>query len=74
MLLILFIRALTLPGAGEGIYYYLYPDMNRLANIKVASLFTTHFIVIILIWVFWGCLNQKRYLVVDPGVRKMLKM
>ncbi|KAM9349534.1 sodium- and chloride-dependent betaine transporter-like [Symphorus nematophorus] len=35
MLLILFIRGLTLPGAGEGIYYYLYPDLNRLANLEV---------------------------------------
>ena len=35
MLLILLIRGLTLPGAWEGIYYYLYPDMNRLANLEV---------------------------------------
>nr|XP_046265083.1 sodium- and chloride-dependent GABA transporter 3-like [Scatophagus argus] len=35
MLLILLIRGLTLPGAWEGIYYYLYPDLNRLANHQV---------------------------------------
>ncbi|XP_038575287.1 sodium- and chloride-dependent GABA transporter 3-like [Micropterus salmoides] len=35
MLLILLIRGLTLPGAWEGIYYYLYPDLNRLANLEV---------------------------------------
>ncbi|XP_028448842.1 sodium- and chloride-dependent GABA transporter 3-like [Perca flavescens] len=35
MLLILLIRGLTLPGAREGIYYYLYPDLNRLANLEV---------------------------------------
>lgn len=37
MLLILLIRGVTLPGAGEGIYYYLYPDLSRLANIEVTS-------------------------------------
>ncbi|XP_068195981.1 sodium- and chloride-dependent GABA transporter 3-like [Antennarius striatus] len=35
MLLILLIRGLTLPGASEGIYYYLYPDINRLADLEV---------------------------------------
>ncbi|XP_068197070.1 sodium- and chloride-dependent GABA transporter 3-like isoform X1 [Antennarius striatus] len=35
MLLVLLIRGLTLPGASEGIYYYLYPDINRLANLEV---------------------------------------
>uniref|UniRef100_A0A3B4U4U1 Transporter n=1 Tax=Seriola dumerili TaxID=41447 RepID=A0A3B4U4U1_SERDU len=35
MLLILLIRGLTLPGAWEGIYFYLYPDMTRLANLEV---------------------------------------
>ncbi|KAM9349533.1 sodium- and chloride-dependent betaine transporter-like [Symphorus nematophorus] len=35
MLLILLIRGLTLPGAGEGIYYYLYPDLNALTNLEV---------------------------------------
>ncbi|XP_042284057.1 sodium- and chloride-dependent GABA transporter 3-like isoform X1 [Thunnus maccoyii] len=35
MLLILLIRGLTLPGAWEGIYYYLYPDLNSLANLEV---------------------------------------
>ncbi|XP_068608633.1 sodium- and chloride-dependent GABA transporter 3-like [Brachionichthys hirsutus] len=35
MLLILLIRGATLPGAQDGIYYYLYPDLNRLANLQV---------------------------------------
>ncbi len=35
MLLIILIRGLTLPGAWEGIYYYLYPDVNHLANLEV---------------------------------------
>uniref|UniRef100_A0A8C4DLN0 Sodium-and chloride-dependent GABA transporter 2 n=1 Tax=Dicentrarchus labrax TaxID=13489 RepID=A0A8C4DLN0_DICLA len=35
MLLILLIRGLTLPGAWDGIYYYLYPDLTRLAKLEV---------------------------------------
>uniref|UniRef100_A0A8D3A4J8 Transporter n=1 Tax=Scophthalmus maximus TaxID=52904 RepID=A0A8D3A4J8_SCOMX len=35
MLLVLLIRGLTLPGAWEGIYFYLYPDFKHLANLEV---------------------------------------
>uniref|UniRef100_A0A4W3GLD8 Transporter n=1 Tax=Callorhinchus milii TaxID=7868 RepID=A0A4W3GLD8_CALMI len=35
MLTILLIRGLTLPGAVEGIKYYLYPDMSKLADPQV---------------------------------------
>ncbi|XP_071347927.1 sodium- and chloride-dependent GABA transporter 3-like [Trachinotus anak] len=35
MLTILLIRGLTLPGAWQGVYYYLYPDLNRLTILKV---------------------------------------
>ncbi|XP_015242449.1 PREDICTED: sodium- and chloride-dependent betaine transporter-like [Cyprinodon variegatus] len=35
MLLVLLIRGLTLPGAWQGIYYYLLPDLKRLANLEV---------------------------------------
>ena len=35
VLFILLGRAVTLPGADQGIYFYLYPDPTKLADIKV---------------------------------------
>ncbi|XP_066524970.1 LOW QUALITY PROTEIN: sodium- and chloride-dependent GABA transporter 2-like [Hoplias malabaricus] len=35
MLLVLLIRGVTLPGAGIGIHFYLYPDLERLADPQV---------------------------------------
>lgn len=35
VLIILFIRGVTLPGAGRGIYYYLVPDWKRLQDLNV---------------------------------------
>lgn len=37
MLLVLLIRGLTLPGAVDGIIYYLYPDISRLSDPQVRS-------------------------------------
>ncbi|XP_075875950.1 sodium- and chloride-dependent GABA transporter 3-like [Nelusetta ayraudi] len=35
MLLVLLIQGLTLPGAADGIYFYLYPNIRDLANLEV---------------------------------------
>lgn len=38
MLLVLLVRGVTLPGAVDGIIYYLYPDLSRLADPQVRLL------------------------------------
>ncbi|XP_026030582.1 sodium- and chloride-dependent GABA transporter 3-like isoform X2 [Astatotilapia calliptera] len=40
MLAILLVRGLTLPGAWEGVVYYLYPDPSRLAELQFTGLET----------------------------------
>lgn len=37
MLLVLLIRGVTLPGAFDGIKFYLYPDISRLSDPQVGS-------------------------------------
>lgn len=39
MLVVLLVRGLTLPGAKDGVIYYLYPDPSRLADPEVLSFF-----------------------------------
>ena len=46
MLVILLIRGLTLPGALQGVIYYLYPDVSRLSDLQVSYLWQ-HFSVIL---------------------------
>lgn len=38
MLVVLLVRGLTLPGAREGIVFYLYPDVSRLTDPDVRRL------------------------------------
>ena len=40
MLLVLLVRGVTLPGAGRGIQFYLYPDLGRLADPQVTTPYT----------------------------------
>lgn len=37
-LVMLLVRGLTLPGAWQGVVYYLYPDPSRLADPQVRSI------------------------------------
>lgn len=36
MLAVLLVRGLTLPGAWQGVIYYLYPDLSRMADLQVS--------------------------------------
>lgn len=42
MLVVLLVRGLTLPGARDGVMYYLYPDLSRLMDPDVLYLFSHH--------------------------------
>ncbi|CEM30635.1 unnamed protein product [Vitrella brassicaformis CCMP3155] len=54
VLAILFVRGVTLPGAVEGIKYYLKPDLTRLANFRVWSIAGSQ--IFFSIGISWGSL------------------
>lgn len=54
MLVVLLIRGVTLPGAAQGIQFYLYPNITRLWDPQVRSCYRAT------IWV-WGCFSYVEY-------------
>ena len=38
VLVVLFLRGVTLPNAGEGIYFYMVPKWDRLADARVSGI------------------------------------
>lgn len=64
MLVVLLVRGLTLPGAREGIIYYLYPDVSRLADPEVWRLLVFLFCTSVSI-------NKPHYTLLQPTVVKI---
>lgn len=58
MLTVLLIRGLTLPGAGIGIQFYLYPDLGRLADPQVSSSLTNKKIFLLKVYCISGRSNK----------------
>lgn len=46
MLLILLVRGLTLPGALEGVQFYLMPDIKRIADAQVLQVASEVFLIV----------------------------
>lgn len=51
ILAVLFVRAVTLPGSGDGILYFITPQFDQLLNAKVNGKFFFNFVTIILLFV-----------------------
>ncbi|TNN40473.1 Sodium- and chloride-dependent GABA transporter 3 [Liparis tanakae] len=69
MLAILLVRGLTLPGAWQGVVYYLYPDPSRLADFQGQSVaFATSFISGFAVFSALGFMAQKQGIPIDKVV------
>ncbi|TNN86264.1 Sodium- and chloride-dependent betaine transporter [Liparis tanakae] len=66
MLAILLVRGLTLPGAWQGVVFYLYPDPSRLADFQGQSVaFATSFISGFAVFSTLGFMAQKQGISID---------
>lgn len=67
VLVILFVRGVTLPGAGSGILFYLKPDWKQLANAQVCFLFNFFLLINVLYFKVWGDAAVQIFFALSPA-------